>query len=263
MPSLLSGLFYGFICFYSKYRNYLKERGALKDLQQEEDDKMIGIDLNFGGAAAEAKAAFAEEPAVVAEPAAAAGKAAGAKVADKLKTRKEQIARLGDEKERKVLPRRSTRRLFLAVLLFPFYTAPLVFWGWFGLSTIAQPGGFYNCIGECAVEGNALAVDPSLFNAAADALNRTVVSFSVAELQLLSQIHELSPDTYFPHNVEDYGEAITAGSGNSSLADVAAFGTPTAEQEKLNKAVVAMYAIGLLFAAMFGRAVVLLLREVA
>ena len=44
-----------------------------------------GIDLSFGGAAAEAKAAFAEEPAVVAEPAAAAaaaaGKAAGAKVA--------------------------------------------------------------------------------------------------------------------------------------------------------------------------------------
>lgn len=139
-----------------------------------------------------------------------------------------------------------------------FMAAVLGFWFWFAIAVINE-GAFYNCIGGCAAKADAVAENPALFAALAEALDQTVKSLSIADAELLSVaaatiIGGLSPDwnTTTFGNVDGSGEAIVVvgGSSNSSLAENAAFGfgSHTAKDESVNKAVLAMYIIGWLFA---------------
>lgn len=148
----------------------------------------------------------------------------------------------------------------LYYLIATIMAANLVFWCWFGLGIINK-GEFYNCIGGCAAKATAVAENPALFAALAEALDQTVKSLSIADAELISVaaatiIGGLSPDcdTTAFGNVDGSGEAIVVngGSSNSSLAENATFefGSHTPKDERVNKAVLAMYVIGW-FAAVY------------
>ena len=138
----------------------------------------------------------------------------------------------------------------------------LAFWCWFGLGIINE-GEFYKCIGGCAAKADAVAENPALFEAL---VNQTGKSLSIADAELLSLAAAFfggpPPDcnatacTAFG-NVDGSGEAIdvVGGSSNISLAENATLefgvGGHTAEDERVNKAVLAMYVLGWIFAVMW------------